>query len=136
MTHEAIHDAIETRFDANWAQTDVDVRYEEDPRKRPSGKFIRVTVRSLRSREVGYSGNKVLYRRPGFIIMQCFTQVGTGTRVARKMADDAIAIFEGQQFSGVSCNESELRELGQDGKGFWQVNALVHFDFDFERTIN
>ncbi len=136
MTHEATHEAIETRFRTNWADQDVAIRFEQDAKKRPSGPFIRVVVRSLRAREVGYSGDKILYRRPGWISMQCFVQVGKGTRSARSMGDAAIAIFEGKQFSGITCRESELQELGDDGKGFWQANAKVFFDFDFERTKN
>lgn len=131
-THAEIHTAIETRFDANWADQTVAIRFEEDPRKRPTDPFIRLVVRSLRSQEVGYSGDKTLFRRPGWIAMQCFVPVGSGTQAARVMADAAIAIFEGQQFSSITCRESEVVELGDDGKGFWQVNAKVFFDFDLE----
>lgn len=135
-THSEAQKAIETRFDTNWSDDEVVYRFEQDPRKKPSGPHIRLFVRSLRALEVGYKGANILYRRPGWISMQCFVQVGTGTQAARAMADAAIEIFEGQQFSGVTCRESEVVELGDDGKGFWQANAKVFFDFDFERAIN
>lgn len=50
------------------------------------------------------------------------------------MADKVLDIFEGQQFDGITCREGELEELGDDGEGFWQVNAKVYFDHDIERT--
>lgn len=134
-TSAAVHLAIENRFETLWTDQNVTLRFEEDSKKKPSGPFIRLNIRGLRSSEKGFSGAKVLYRRPAFITMQCFVQVGTGTQAARVMADAAVAIFEGQTFSSISCGESEVREVGDDKKGFWQVNAIVYFDFDEEVTV-
>ena len=133
-THAAVHLAIETRFNAQWADQSVSVRYENDPRKRPTGSWIRLSVRNEKAVEIGFNANKVLYRRPGRIVAQCFVSNKQGTQAARVMADAVIAIFEGQQFSSITCRESELTEVGDDGNGFWQVNAKVFFDFDFERS--
>jgi len=133
-SHAETHLAIETRFDAQWADQSVAVRYENDARKRPTGPFIRLVIRNARASEVGYSGNKILYRRPGWIVAQCFVQAKEGTQAARVMADSVIAIFEGQQFSSITFRESEVVEVGDDVNGFWQVNAKVFFDFDFERS--
>ena len=135
-THGQVLSLIEHRLRTNWADDEVDVVFEQDRQKRSTGLFIRASVRSLRSIEVGYNGGSILYRRPGWISMQCFVEVGNGTRRARDIADDAIAIFEGQQFSGVTCRESEMQELGDDGKGYWQCNAKVFFDFDYERNVS
>ena len=134
-TSAAVQLAIENRFETQWADDDVSLRFEEDPRKKPTGSFIRLSVRGLRSQEKGFSGAKILYRRPAFISMQCFVQVGDGTQLARVMADAAVAIFEGQTFSDISCGESEIREVGDDKEGFWQVNAIVYYDFDEEITV-
>lgn len=133
-THANSHLAIETRFQSNWSNDDVPIRFEQDPRKKPSSSFLRLSVRNLRALEVGYSGDKILYRRPGWIHIQCLVPVGKGTQVARDLADTAIAVFEGQQFSGITCRESEIKETGDDGKGFWQVVAKIYFDHDYEVT--
>lgn len=133
-TNAAAHLAIEDRFATEWTDEAVTIRYENDPRKRPSSNFIRLSVRSARSNEVGFSANKILYRRQGWVVGQCFSQAQKGTQIARVMADAVIAIFEGQQFSQITFRESELIEVGDGGNGFWQVNAKVFFDFDFERS--
>ena len=134
-THAETQLAIETRFSTNWADQSVATRFENEARKRPVNSFIRLSIRNGRSNLVGIAGNKHLYRRPGIIFMQCFVPVKEGTQPARVMADAAVLIFEGQQFSSIICRESEIVEVGDDGKGFWQVNAKVFFDFDFEVTI-
>ncbi len=133
-THAAAHLAIETRFNTLWVDQDVAVRYENDPRKIPTDKFIRLTIRNGISTEVGFAANKILYRRQGFITGQCFVQAKQGTQEGREMADAVIAIYEGQQFSSITFRESELVEVGDGGNGYWQVNAKVFFDFDFERS--
>jgi len=131
-THAAVQLAIETRMGALWPDQDVDVRYENEARKRPTSNHIQLFVRSFRSVESGYSGGKILYRRPGVIRAHCFVPAHEGTQEARVMVDTAIGIFEGQQFGGITCNEGEVEELGDDGEGFWQVNAKIYFDHDFE----
>lgn len=133
-THAAVQLAIEDRMRTLWTDQSVDVRYENELRKRPAGNFIRLTVKSLRSREVGFGAGKILYRRPGIIWAQCFVPAKTGTQRARVMADAVIDIFEGKSFSGLTCDVSELSEIGNDGKGFWMVSAKIFFDHDFERS--
>lgn len=126
--------AIETRFQTQWADQDVALRYENEKRQLPSDNFIRLVVRSSRSEEIGYSGPNILYRRYGIITAQCFVLPQTGTQKARELADAVAGIFEGQSFSGITCRESEVVEVGDDGNGFYQVDARVYFDHDFERT--
>lgn len=134
-THASTQLAIETRFDTQWADNSVAVRYENDPRKKPTGSYIHLFVRNGRAVEMGYSSQRVLYRRPGWIVAQCFVQAKTGTQACRAMADAVVAIFEGQTFSDIIFREGEIVEVGDDDDGFWQLNAKVFFDFDFERTI-
>lgn len=133
-TNAEVQKAIETRFRDNWPDQSVELRFENEARKKPTGKFIRLNIRNLRPIESGYSGGKILYRRPGIIWAQCFVPAKTGTQQARVMADDVADIFEGQQFSEITCNEAEVEEIGDDGEGFWQANAKIYFDHDFERT--
>lgn len=133
-TYAATQLAIETRFNTQWVDDSVAVRYESDPRKRPTGSFIRFVIRHASSMEKGFAGNKILYRRQGWIVAQCFVEAKKGTQEARVMADSVIAIFEGQQFSNITFREAEVVEVGDDDNGFWQVNAKVFFDFDLERT--
>lgn len=130
----AVQLSIETRFRDNWPDQSVDLRYENEARKLPTGKFIRLTVRSGRGVESGYAGNAILFRRPGIIWAQCFVPRHEGTQEARVMADQVLNIFEGQHFSGVECGEGEVQEVGDDGNGFWQVNAKIYFDHDTNRT--
>ncbi len=133
-TNAEVHLAIETRMHQQWVNQDVRVRYENESRKIPAGPFVRVVIRTQRAFEVGYAGNKIRYRRPGTIIAQCFVVAKTGTQVARDLADTVIGIFEGQQFDDLTCEEGWIEELGDDGNGFWQVNARINFDFDFQRS--
>lgn len=133
-TNSAAHLSIETRLRNQWADQNVELRYENEARKIPIGEHVRLHVRSFRAIETGYSGGKVLYRRPGMIVAQCFVEAKTGTQRARVIADAVIDIYEGQEFEGITCNESEVVEVGDDGNGFWQVNAKIYFDHDYERT--
>jgi len=136
-TYAGVQLEIETRMEAQWADDDVTVRYENEARKLPTGKHIKFFIRSGLSNESGFAGGKILYRRPGWIIAQCFIQAKEATQQCRTIADAVVNIFEGQQFAGITFRESEIVEVGNlDGSnGFYQINAKVFFDFDFERTV-
>jgi len=130
--------AIETRFDAQWIDDGVAIRYENDARKKPPGPYIHFFVRTGRAIEMGFAGKKILYRRPGWIVAQCFILPRKGTQACMVMADAVIAIFEGQQFSGITFRESEIVQVGISStskEAFWQANAKVFFDHDFERSF-
>jgi hypothetical protein len=133
-THAAAQLAIETRFRDNWIDQNVALRFENEARKKPADEFIRLVIRNFRAAEVGFAAGKILYRRPGVIYAQCFVQGRKGTQRGRVLADAVLDIFEGQSFSSITCNTAEVEELGDDKEGFWQVNAKVFFDHDFERT--
>ena len=133
-TYAGVQLEIETRRETLWVDDGVEVRYENEARKLPTGDHIQFFVRSGLSRETGFSGGKILYRRPGWIVAQCFVQAKKATQICRTIADAVIDIFEGQQFSGITFRESEVVEVGSN-EGFYQINAKVFFDFDFERTL-
>ena len=132
-TYQEASVLIETRMDALWADQSILVRFENDPRKKPADKYVHLFVRNGREVEMGYAGNRVLYRRPGWINVQCFVLPHQGTKDLRAMSDAIADIFEGQQFSGITCTEAEVEELGDDGEGFYQFNVKIHFDHDYER---
>lgn len=126
--------AIENRLKQNWTDNDVLLRFENEGRREPGKPYIQTLIKELRTEEVGYAGNKILYRRFGLIWAQCFWPAKEGTKKARDVAQAVIDIYEGQQFSQIICREGNIDPSGDDGKGFWQVNAKIEFDHDFERT--
>lgn len=133
-THAAVLTTIETRLHDQWSDETVDLRYENEARPKPIGPHIVLHVRTGRSFEAGYAGGKIRYRRPGWIVAQCFTEAKKGTKAARELADTVIGIYEGQTLSEIIFSESEVVEVGDDGSGFYQVNAKIYFEHDFERT--
>jgi hypothetical protein len=69
------------------------------------------------------------YRRRASIFVEVFTPVAKGTKAGAVHAQAARAIFEGESFSGIDCNNGEVREKGTDGK-FYRTIVEVFCDYD------
>lgn len=133
-TEVEAQNAIESRLTAEWLDQDVELRFENDPRKLPTGSHIILHLRHVVTTEVGYSGNNILYRRFGMIVAQCFVEAKNGTKIARGLADAVLDVYEAKQFGSISCNQGEVVPVGDNKDGFWQCNAKIFYDHDFQRS--
>lgn len=141
MTTEVeVQTAIETRLRDQWPtlwdETEkVAIVYENTGQEEPQVPYLKFFIRHGPTQEQGYGGGRILYRRFGAIVVQCFTSLGSGVLLARKIAAMIGRIFEGQKFSGVTCREAAMTEVGPNQEGEYQVNVRVEFDYDQERVI-
>lgn len=113
--------AIETRFYAQWVATpilwgniDPDGAVIDAQQKRLP--WARLSVRA--GGEATYSlGPTPLYRRLGMIAIDIFTAANTGTHEAKRLADEAAAIFRGRTFAQIICGPANINERDLTGGG-------------------
>lgn len=109
--------------------------YDNQDEKRPANPalFGRTVLRHFgSSREtVGNAGeNSALFRRRGSVYVQIFVPQGSGTSVARAVAEAMIEAFEDADSTlGVRLTNSDINELGSDGT-YWQINVVSDFSYD------
>ena len=95
--------------------------------------WARVTVRHGTSdiATLGGEGNRV-WRSPGLVIIQVFTDLGANRKVNDDLVETAIAAFRGVSVGTdprVRFRRIDAREIGADGP-WWQTNVTVDFDYD------
>lgn len=101
--------------------------------------WIRVTVRDLPTLPLTLAPPGERYaQRSGLLIAQCFAPIGTtdGVSAAMAMALAFRALFEGQDIIGagssptsINFREADVRRVGIDKGGWFQVNAECPFTF-------
>ncbi len=125
MGYEAERQAIESRFETQWASaTSIDFD-NVDFVPTPGTSFVRLTILDGDSRQVSL-GDSPLYRSIGVIIISIFTPLDIGSATGRTLADNAAAIFRGWQSSGIVCRSPSIQRVGKTN-GWFQYNVNVPF---------
>ncbi len=109
MGFEATRAAIEGRLQTAWSTTPIQwdgVKF--DP---PAGPYLRCHV-LFGAREKPNIGVDIpIVRNTGTIVLSLFVPANIGTTLLRTYADLAKLIFDGRQFSGVTCREADALDL-------------------------
>lgn len=77
-------------------------------------------------------GNK-LFERKGFLYIQVFTIIETGTLLNDQICDAALNTFEGKDIQGIWFRNSTIREVGPEDK-YYQSNVIHEFIYDEFKT--
>lgn len=138
MTTQAqAREAIYARWKANAPVPEAQYCFDNekfDPKTVPDGEvWYRFTARMEESNQdtLGPPGARK-FLRFGTIFIQLFTPVDKGKALVDQHSPLASQLFEAVDFSGVRCDDVEVREIGQDGK--WdQTNITSRFWFEETR---
>lgn len=93
--------------------------------------WVRLTIRHTDGNQstMGSPGSN-RFRRFGIVTMQIFQRQGEFGITARELAENALAIFTGAENSGIYYYNATVREIGNDGRGWFQINVISEFRYD------
>lgn len=119
-------------FDTGWASA-TEVAYPDLEFTVPTNTtWVRFDVRENDGTQVsmGSVGNN-RFRHFGIITIQVFQPSGQGSVDARDKANKALSVFMGKKTTNdIQFTDVQARQIGNDGKGFYQVNVLASFYYD------
>lgn len=131
MGYESAHNAIRSRLSTNWSATTIS--YPNVEFRPPQGdvSWIRLTIQDGDSFQASMGAAANIYRHPGAIIVNIFTPLNQGDKLALQYADSISAIFRSWQDngSGIRCGAPQVRQLGPDDK-WYHVTVSVPFERD------
>ena len=130
MTPNAAIEAIYNRFITLWSAKTAVILDNEGIEPPDNAAHVFLTVKSTfnNQRTLGGSGNRK-YDRNGIIFVKINTLANTGIVTSNGYVKDVLDIFEGVSFSGVVCNNTQVTELGSDGKWF---SVIVEISCNYE----
>ena len=119
-------EAIYARLEANIGS--VEYTFENEDLTAPD-EWVRLTIRTrARNQEtLGRKGNRKYFSQSS-IFVQCYSRLNIGRQGADTLARLITTIFEGETFSGVTCNDSVSRETPPE-KDWYQIVVEVEFTY-------
>jgi hypothetical protein len=129
--------AIRTRFGTLWGDaTPIAWGNTDFVPPDPPAPWVRLTILPATARQVttGVVGQR-RYRSAGVIIVGAFVPEDAGEGQAQALAEQACAIFrgvtaEGVRYTGPRGEAPRLQTVGNDGRGWYQVNAIIPYTCD------
>jgi len=122
-TFNEINNSFTQRIASMWSTTAVawdNVDFEPNPDQA----WIRCTLISTPS-ENNELGLSVIHR--GLFWIQIFTPLNKGTGEAYTIVDELTTLFSNVQFDGIFCHAADVQRVGDDGRGWFQVNFRVPY---------
>lgn len=122
---------IRTRFNSIWAnRTPVDFPNKKFTQPSPPAPWCRFRVTngdSVRT-TIGASTNN--YRHLGIIYVQVFIPDDSDVNVGYALAETAADTFRDWGGATVQCRTPNIKEIGSDGSGYFQINVSIPFRRD------
>jgi hypothetical protein len=69
------------------------------------------------------------FERQGIITIQVFTKQGENSVPAITLANEILKLYEGVENSGILYYDAFVKEIGDDGRGWYQINVLTGFKY-------
>jgi hypothetical protein len=130
MSYEAAVKAIVAHFNDEWNNL-TPVAYPDVAFTPPDETWVRLNVDHADGYQasMGSPGNN-MFRREGLVNVQVFAKQGEAKLDALKKADAAISAFQGIELNGIHFYDVHMRDVGNDGAGWYQINVLANFRYD------
>lgn len=131
MNYQTAKKKIIQYFAAQWGNT-VKVAYPDVDFKPPNDlPWVRLTIQHFDGFQAstGSPGSN-RFRRKGILTLQIFTPQGKAALKADELADTAVNIFRGVENNGIHYYDVQMKEIGNDGAGWYQINVLAYFKYD------
>lgn len=119
-------------FDTQWASATSILWGDDDPAAVPNDNtWVRFNIMHSEGPQasMGDPGNN-RFRRFGMITVQIFQKEGQYGTAAKVLAKDVIDIYAGTINSDIIYRNPILREVGNDGNGWYQINVITEFQYD------
>lgn len=122
--------AMQGYFDTQWSDTPI-LWGGDDPTKIPNETFVRFNILHNEGTQVTMGDpNNNRHRRFGTITIQIFQPEGAYGVEARTHAKNILSIYTGLVQSDIIYRNPILREVGNDGHGWYQINVVMNFQYD------
>lgn len=122
--------AIRAFFASGWGSL-TPVLYDDEEKAIPeSGTWVRLNIRHTLGDQttMGAPGNN-RHEQQGGITVQIFQPEGQASKDARAKLAAATAIFRGKTTQNIHFYQTTPREIGSDGRGYYQVNVDIRFRY-------
>lgn len=124
--------SMQSYFRTQWSSATA-IYYDDDKDDTPDdgSTWVRFSIRHDDGGQASIgSPNNNRFRQNGILIISVFAKSGQYAIDAREKAEDVKQIYDGLENSGITYYNASIREIGSDGRGWYQINVVVSFRYD------
>lgn len=95
--------------------------------------FVRILIIPMTGEFAGVSNggfSNRLIRHEGEVVVQVLTEIGTGLGRSNELCQLSLNILK-QSIPGVELLSPSVRDLGDDGEGFYHKQVVFNYRYDF-----
>jgi hypothetical protein len=104
--------------------------YPNEEFTRPNSLWARFTVIEGEEQQLDIGSELKTFRTPGLLIVQLFAPLNSGSIGILSQADVIADAFRNWGGPTLTCRAATVKEIGNDGYGYYQVNVTVPFHID------
>lgn len=130
MSYAAAKAELEGRLKANWSATPIDWPNTQFDPPNPPAPWLRSNINEGDASRLTIGASTNSYRHPGVYTLQLFDALNVGDGPLTALADQAAALFQSWYGVNVVCRTATVRTIGDDGKGWYQINVIIPFYWD------
>lgn len=138
MSFEAERALIEGHFQTGWAASafsSIPVIYENVPINQPTTDFIIHRISDSDGRQMEITGGSAYHRYVGLVSVDILVRTGTGTRVARQLADVVSSIYRRAQITSPAAGRITFRTPDLKAMGTFSERYRLIVICPYQRDI-
>jgi hypothetical protein len=121
---------LRKRYNACWTPPPTEFPNESFSKPEPSAMWARFNIIDGIEQQLDIGDAAKTFRLSAMVVVQLFAPLDTGTIDILLQADIVADGFRNWCGTTVTCKESTVRKIGNDGFGWYQVNVLIPFKVD------
>jgi len=131
LTYSQAIGAMRDYFDTQWGSTTPIIWGSDDPTEKPNTTWVRFNIRHSDGFQatMGSPGSN-RFDRVGVLTIQVFSpenQLGTD---AVDKSTTILDLYSGLNDNGIEYYDAIVREIGNDGYGWYQINVVMTFRYE------
>lgn len=129
-TSQTVFVELRSRYNTGWTPPPTEFPNETFTKPVPSVLWARFTIVEGVETQLDIGGPVKAFRTYKELIIQLFAPLGSGSIDVLSKADTLADVFRNWCGTTISCGAASVKNIGNDGFGFYQVNIIVPFHTD------
>lgn len=130
MSYQTTYVELRTRYINGWTEPPTEYPNEKFIKPEPSALWARFHITDGSESQIDIGATQKSFRTHGVLTIQLFAPLNQGAIGILNMADTLAGVFRNWCGTTITCREASVRNIGNDGFGWYQVNVIIPFQTD------
>jgi hypothetical protein len=126
--NQTLYTELRKRYETAW--TPPPTEFPNEVFAKPKDYWCRFNPIAYREDAMDIGSTTKTFRIVGDLVIQMFAPMGQGGITLMKKADIVADAFRFWSGTSVTCKSATVKNIGNDGFGWYQINVIIPFQID------